>query len=126
MFIPHVHGAPFSKGANGATEKGFLRRQGTDCGPDLARYRLATLVARRPPMTAMSPRISPQHFRQHDEPCRGPSENRLGGQDDDLSHSVVAALRMRLPLQQVKLKSDAHWQKLAVDDLDPIVCNTVP
>jgi hypothetical protein len=33
---------------------------------------------------------------------------------------------MRLLLQQVKLKSDARWQKLAVDDLDPIVCNTVP
>jgi hypothetical protein len=33
---------------------------------------------------------------------------------------------MRLPVPQVKLKSDAHWQKLAGDDLDPIACNTVP
>jgi hypothetical protein len=47
-------------------------------------------------------------------------------EDSTMSHSVVAALRMRLPVQQVKLKSDAHWQKLAVDDLDPIVCNTLP
>jgi hypothetical protein len=125
MFIPHVHGAAFSKGANGATEKGFLRRRGTDCGPDLARYRLAILAARRP----TADRDVAAHIAsasQHDEPCRGRSENRLGGQDDYLPHSVVMAPRMRLPLQQVKLKSDAHWQKLAFDDLDPIVCNTLP
>jgi hypothetical protein len=42
-------------------------------------------------------------------------------EDSTMSHSVVAALRMRLPVQQVKLKSDAHWH----DDLDPIACNTL-
>jgi hypothetical protein len=102
---------PSQKGPTARQKKGSFVAKVRDCGPDLVRYRLATLAPRRPtPERDVAAHVPSAISNSTTSLAAGRLKIDL---EDRTMFAHSAGLRMRLP--QVKLKSNAHWQKLAVE-----------